>query len=169
MHAPMTSLERRSGAAPAASAAFATPAWYGAMSNQVIGFFHQLRRIPIEAWYRFADADPHVAGDERPRDSSLTPAIQLLLESQADQMARARLREVMETMPGVVQRIRRRIDDELAVIDGIAPPAAVARMRRAARLAACAVAARPFLSPAEFERLYRPFRMLIPPTAIAAR
>ena len=111
MHAPMTSLERRDGAAPAAA---------------TVAFFHQLRRIPIEAWHRFSDADPHAAGDERPRD-------------------------------------------DLASIDGIAPPGAVARMRRAARLAACAVAARPFLSPAEFERLYRPFRMLIPPAAFAAR
>ena len=166
MHAPMTSPERRDGAAPAAGTA---GAWYGTMSSQVISFFHHLRRVPIETWLRFADADPHVAGDERPRDTSLTPAVQLLLESQADRLARARLREVMETMPGAVQRIRRRIDDELAAIEGIAPAHAVTRMRRAARLAACAVAARPSLSPAEFERLYRPFRMLIPPGALAAR
>ena len=163
MAAPVTDVEHREGAASGAGA------WYGVMSAQVISFFHHLRRIPIETWHRFADADPHVAGDERPREAGLTPALHLLLEAQADQMARARLREVMETMPGVVQRIRRRIDDELAVIEGIAPALAVARMRRAARLAACAVAARPLLAPAEFERLYRPFRMLIPPAASAGR
>jgi hypothetical protein len=85
----------------------------------------------------------------------------------ADRMARARLREAMEAMPDVVRLIRRRIDGELTVCDGIAATAAVVRMRRAARLAACAIAARPALSTAEFERLYRPFRTLIPPQDLA--
>jgi hypothetical protein len=69
----------------------------------------------------------------------------------------------MDTMPSVVRRIRMRIERDLTILDGIVAPAALARMRRAARLAACALAAEHMLSHEEFERLYRPFLGLIPP------
>ena len=138
--------------------------WYGATTAQVLAFFGQLRRVPIGAWCRLAESDPHLLPlDELARSMA---AMDLARETQADRLARARLREVMETMPNAVRRIRNRIDREIGIIEGIASPATVRRLRRAARLAACAIAARPSLSPGEFARLYRPFANLIPPTAI---
>jgi len=149
-------------AAPGADGAPVGSAWYGARSAQVIAFFAHLRRVPIEAWHRCAQADPHVGGPVRADDGS-SPGVVTLRETQADQAARSRLREAMETMPGVVRRIRQRIEHEMAILDGIAPASTVTRMRRAARLAACAVAARPLLTAKEFARLYRPLAELIPP------
>ena len=147
------------------SAAAGITEWYDTAAAQVVAFFGRLRRVPIGTWCRLADADPHITA---PRSGGewLPPASNSpddpLPEAQADRVARARLRELIEEMPGVARRIRRRIDDEIAVVAGIAPPEMVVRMRRATRLAACAVAARPWLSPEEFERLYRPFAELIP-------
>lgn len=138
--------------------------WYGTTTAQVLAFFGQLRRVPIGAWCQLAEHDPHLLPlDELERQMA---AMDLAHEAQADRMARARLREVMETMPNAVRRIRNRIDREIGVIEGIATPLTVRRLRRAARLAACAVAARPLLSPGEFARLYRPFAELIPPTEL---
>ncbi|HEU4563246.1 MAG TPA: hypothetical protein VFS05_01310 [Gemmatimonadaceae bacterium] len=142
--------------------------WYGEMSGPVIAFLTRLRRIPMGAWSRTAEADPLTLADDAV-PAATNPALQLLRDEEADRMARARLSEVMETMPDVVRRIRRRIDSDLTVLDGIAASTAVTRMRRAARLAACAIAARPALSAAEFERLYRPFLELIPPQDLALR
>jgi len=141
-----------------------TADWYGATTAQVLAFFGQLRRVPIGAWCQLAENDPHLLPiDELERQMA---AVDLAREAQADRQARAHLREVMETMPNAVRRIRNRIDREIAIIEGIASPTTVRRLRRAARLAACAIAARPLLSPSEFARLYRPFAELIPPTAI---
>jgi hypothetical protein len=141
--------------------------WYGATTAQVLAFFGQLRRVPIGAWCQLAEHDPHLLSpDELERQMA---AMDLARETQADSQARAHLREVMETMPNAVRRIRNRIDREIGIIEGIAAPATVRRLRRAARLAACAIAARPLLSPGEFARLYRPFEELIPPTAIEAQ
>ena len=138
--------------------------WYGATTAQVLAFFGQLRRVPIGAWCQLAEHDPHLLPlDELKRHMA---AMDLVRETQADRLARAHLREVMETMPSAVRRICNRIDREIGIIEGIASPATVRRLRRAARLAACAIAARPALSPGEFTRLYRPFADLIPPTAI---
>jgi hypothetical protein len=138
--------------------------WYGATTAQVLAFFGQLRRVPIGAWCQLGENDLHLLpGDELERQMA---AMDLACEAQADRVARAHLREVMETMPNAVRRIRNRIDREIGIIDGIASPATLRRLRRAARLAACAIAARPALSPGEFARLYRPFAELIPPTAI---
>ena len=134
--------------------------WYGENTKQVIAFFGQLKRIPIATWNRSAQADPHVGARER--DGAPPDAVTTLLDEQADQEARARLRDAMEAMPGVVRRIRRRIDQEMTILDGIAPTETVTRMRRVARLAACAIAARPLLPPEDFARLYRPFVELIP-------
>ena len=148
------------------SAAAGITEWYDTAAAQVVAFFGRLRRVPIGTWCRMAGDDPHVtaprSGSEGLPPASDSPGDPLLPEAQADRVARARLRELIEEMPGVARRIHRRIDDEVAVVAGIAPPEMVVRMRRAARLAACAVAARPWLSPEEFERLYRPFAELIP-------
>jgi len=137
--------------------------WYGAAGAQVIAFFGRLKRVPIAVWHRSAQADPHIGAREPGAADEAPAAVRTLREEQADQVARARLRDAMETMPGVVRRIRRRIDQEMAIVDGIATPETVTRMRRAARLAACAVAARPLLTPDDFARLYRPMADVIPP------
>jgi hypothetical protein len=135
--------------------------WYGEMTPQVAAFLERLRRIPAEAWATAADRDPHIAPADAATDDGQR-AMQFLRDLETDQLARARLRDVMEAMPDVVRRIRRRVDEDLTVLDGIASKVSLSRMRRSARLAACALAARPHLSVAEFERLYRPFRTLIP-------
>lgn len=141
--------------------------WYGTMTAQVLAFFGRLRRVPIGAWCSLAETDPHTAVPHVvERQAS---AVDIAREVQADSQARARLREVMETMPDAVRRIRNRIDGEIGIVDGIASPVVVRRIRRAARLAACAIAARPWLSTEEFARLYRPFAELIPATALEAQ
>jgi hypothetical protein len=142
----------------------ASDSWYGAMTGQVNGFFGRLRRVSADAWVDSACADPHTA--MRSADLVAHLADEPLgfdPEYVADQLARARLRDIMDTMPSVVRRIRMRIERDLTILDGIVAPAALARMRRAARLAACALAAEHMLSHEEFERLYRPFLGLIPP------
>jgi len=155
-------------AAKPATRSVATAAeWYGATTAQVLAFFGQLRRVPIGAWCQLAENDPHLLPAEEAEPHAT--AIELARETQADRQARAHLREVMETMPNAVRRIRNRIDRDIGVLEGIASPTSVRRLRRAARLAACAIAARPLLSPSEFARLYRPFAELIPPKAIEAQ
>ena len=134
--------------------------WYGENTKQVIAFFGQLKRIPIATWNRCAQADPHVGARER--DGAPPDAVTTLLDEQADQEARARLRDAMEAMPGVVGRRRRGRDPGVTLRGGVASTETVTRMRRVARLAACAIAARPLLPPDDFARLFRPFVELIP-------
>lgn len=133
---------------------------FGEATPYVVAFFRRLRRIPVGAWSQQAASDPHAA-KPRMTDTAI-PAIERTPDAVADSAARARLREIMDTMPDVVRRIRQRIDHEVAVVDRMAPRATIARMRRATRLAACAIAARPWLTPDEFDRLYRPFAEIIP-------
>ncbi len=134
---------------------------YGAMTAEVSAFLAQLRRTPVDAWRHAAETDGHigvlteVGVEARAGGPSLGGR-------DADQRARARLRELMDTMPDVVRRIRTSIEHDLSILEGIAAPPVVAHMRRAARLAACSIAARQFLAPEEFARLYRPFTALIP-------
>jgi hypothetical protein len=137
--------------------------WYGAMTAQVAAFLARLRRVPADAWYRAATEDGHIVAS-----ATLAPAVLRRREVREDEAARARLRQVMDSMPAVARRIRRRIDEELTVLDGIATVSTLTQMRRAARIAACAVAARPFISDADFERLYRPFERLVPTEELAA-
>lgn len=140
--------------------------WYGEMTAQVTAFLTRLRRVPADAWYRAATEDGHIVARRRP-GATLAPAVLRRREVREDEAARARLRAVMDSMPAVARRIRRRIDEELTVLDGIATVSTLTQMRRAARIAACAVAARPFISDADFERLYRPFERLVPTEELA--
>ena len=136
---------------------------YGPMTPQVVAFFARLRKVPAEAWAAAAAHDAHInVHEETRRPGDGEPVGDIMYDLEADQLARANLREAMETMPDVARRIRHRIDDDLSILDGIASRTATARMCRAARLAALALAARPMLSPSDFERLYRPFDNLIP-------
>ena len=131
--------------------------WYGAASVHVVQFLNNLRMTPASSWLEVAATAP--IEDEPIGDRTITP----LLEEQVDYAARRRLHAVLESMPAVVRRIRNRVNNDLAVFEGIMPSAAMQRMRRAAHLAAFAVAARPHISADDFRRLYRPFIQLIPP------
>jgi hypothetical protein len=141
------------------------PGRYGAMTAEVTAFLTRLRRTPADAWSRSAAADEHVVAKVRP--GSAAPPAERREEAREDRLARARLRVILDSMPMVARRVRRRIDEELALLDGIATVGMLTQMRRAARLAAFALAARPLLTDEEFARLYRPFATLIPPDELA--
>lgn len=147
-------------------AAAAQPDSLGTLSAEVTTFLGRLRRIPADDWFRAASADGHIRAKLQPNDIAV-PLPTRRRDAREDQLARARLRDVMDRMPAVARRIRRRIDEELTILDGIATVGTLTQMRRAARLAACAIAARPFLSAEDFERLYRPFDSLIPASDLA--
>ncbi len=131
---------------------------FGAMTAEVTAFLARLRRIPAESWFHSASSDAHILARLQP-DRGMGSG----LDVQEDALARGRLRGAMDRMPGVARRIRRRIDEELTNLDGITTVGSLTQMRRAARLAAFALAARPLLSPDDFARLYRPFDSLVPP------
>lgn len=137
------------------------PEGYGAMSAEVTAFLARLRRIPADAWFHSASSDAHIRARLHPDVSERSR-----LEEEEDALARGRLRGAMDRMPGVARRIRRRIDEELSNLDGITTVGTLTQMRRAARLAACALAARPLLTADDFERLYRPFESLVPPSEL---
>ena len=132
------------------------PGRFGSATESVKLFLNKLRRIPLEEWARCAEPDPRL---EPAADAA--PSLAQLRELERDDEARNRLHAVMESMPEVASRIKHRIDTSLAVAESFASRATVARMRRVAREAAYAVAARPSLTASEFERLYRPFSTLI--------
>lgn len=127
--------------------------WYGAMTPDVVAFFAWLRALPAEAWAEIATREPH-------HDRAISP-LALLRALHADRVARSRLRDVMQSMPKVVPRIRRRVDELLAVLDVVAPHAKATRIRRAVRLAACAIAARAALAPGDVAVLVRPLEELV--------
>ena len=143
---------------PFTPAAPADQGWYGAASAHVARFLHRLRCVPANMWMQAAVEEPS-GGTAAPATGVIT---EQLLEEQADYAARSRLHDVMESMPVVVKRIRRRIDHDLAVLEGIVPPGAMRRRRRAAPRAAFGLAAQPMLDPDDVARLYRPFEELIP-------
>ena len=143
------------------------PGELGPMTPAVARFLQRLRRTPADAWLRQAAADEHIASKLRAGTAAASLA-ERRAGSLEDRLARARLRDIMDAMPAVARRIRQRIDEELSGHDGIATVGTLAQMRRAARLAACALAARPMLADDEFARLYRPFASLIPADELTA-
>ena len=112
-------------------------------------FFTRLRKVPLSAWI---DAAVPYA-DTRGEDD---------FESEPTSVARARLRAIVDRMPAGLTLAKARVQDYAAVAEGFAPHGVVSRMRRVALTAALALIARPHLSQADFERLYRPFSALIP-------
>lgn len=138
------------------SAPPARHAWYGSASAGVSRFLHALQGLPARAWLAASEA---VA---TPRRRGLDPSYVPLMEELADQAARHRLHEALKAMPGVVAHVRRRVDDLLRTFEDVLPAPSLARMRRAARLAALAIAAQPHLRPEDVARLCRPFRGLVP-------
>jgi hypothetical protein len=152
---------RVTGTHPFAPGAPAAQGWYGAASAHVARFLHRLRCVPANMWMQVSAEDASAPGPSGESAPAGIITVQLL-EEQADYAARSRLHDVMESMPVVVGRIRRRIDQDLAVLEGIVPAGAMRRMRRAAHLAAFGLAAQPMLPPEDVARLYRPFEELIP-------
>jgi hypothetical protein len=131
------------------------------MPEPVALFLHALRRVPLAAWDRCASACPLAA----PGVEVGAVAGSLSADAVPRTSARAaweRVNAALVTMPGLAQRIARRVDDHLAVCEGMATKASAARMRVAAHLAAAALAVRPLLSAREFDDLYGPFAHLIP-------
>lgn len=148
---------------PFTPAAPADQGWYGAASAHVARFLHRLRCVPANMWMQAAVEEPTIGAAAAAAPAPLAGVItEQLLEEQADYAARSRLHDVMESMPVVAKRIRRRVDHDLAVLEGIVPPGAMRRMRRAAHLAAFGLAAQFMLDPDDVARLYRPFEELIP-------
>lgn len=144
----------------------AAAGWYGAATGHVMLFLRSLRRLPASEWLRVtessqrarAGADGQVVGD----------GIDPVLEEQLHHMARRRLYQALETMPQVVRRISDRINMELAVLEAFVPEVALQRMRRAAHLAAFAIAAQHLLPREDVQRLYRPFDAIVPVPEILA-
>lgn len=131
---------------------------YGAMTAQVNTFITLLRRVPISAWCQ-SITEHGVASQWATAELVLSGEMP---SRRATEGARVRLREILGTMPGVANRIRRRVGEIAAACEGIAPCESTAGMRLAAQVAAAAIAASTQLSPAEFDELYAPFQELIP-------
>lgn len=134
--------------------------WFGAASAHVARFLNQLRCLPAATWLEATERS--ALSDEFDQRYSASPS-RLLLEEQADYAARRRLHLALRSMPRVVERIRSRINSDLAIFSEILPETAVHKMRRIAHLAAFAIAAHPYISREDLRRLYRPFLDLIPP------
>lgn len=128
----------------------------------VRGFYQHLRRLPLGIWAKLAE-DPELDDAEHP----------FLLRadehrsSSPDRRARARLRQIIDEMPGAAAQVRARVHGLVAVADGFVHPRAVARMRKVALTAALALVARPKLTEEEFGLLYRPFARAIPLNELA--
>ena len=155
--------------APGTAGTTAAGEWYGARHAQVVAFLDRLRRVPLDAWMRAVESEVRQSVGSRADAPDEPMGLRILQEELADQAAREHLHDAMDSMPRVLARIRRRVDDESTVLDGLVSSATAGRMRRAARLAACALAARPLLPPRDFDRLYKPFAALIPPSQLASR
>lgn len=140
---------------------FAAPldadARHGELPPLAAGFLERLRRLPLGSWADAARALDESGGLTLSGDVSapLTDA------------ARARLRWLMDEMPGVTTKARRRVHDLAAVAQGFLHPREVARMKKAALTAVLALVARPDLDDDEFARLYAPFATLLPLEALA--
>ena len=112
-------------------------------------FFARLRKVPLSAWIDAAVPFADVRGEDD-------------FESEPTAAARARLRAIVDRMPAGLTLAKERVQDYAAVAEGFAPHGVVSRMKRVALTAALALLARPLLSQAEFDRLYKPFSALIP-------
>lgn len=125
------------------------PSSASGIPSSVLWFLEQLRRLPMGAW---ADA-ARLAEASRPPQTTL---------GSLHAGGRARLRHAVDASPVLTTRVRARVHDIVAVLDGFLHPVDVLRMKKAALDAALAVAAKSSLDPDDFDRLYAPFADLIP-------
>ena len=108
----------------------------------VIRFCERLRHLPLGVWADLASAAP-VLGN-------------------GVSSARERLRDRVDSLPGVVTHVTPRIQELAAVAEEFVPPAVSARMKSTALTAALALLVRDQLSSEDFNTLYGPFAQAIP-------
>lgn len=111
-------------------------------------FSERLRHIPLGVWAEVSERLDDETADTRHGPNAAA--------------ARARLRQIADTMPGAVSRVRGRVLELVSCAEGFFRPDTLRRMKKAALTAAIALAARPQLAQEEFERLYEPFSGVIP-------
>jgi hypothetical protein len=115
-------------------------------------FSERLRHLPMGMWADLAEqmGSQRSGAPRAPHDPNAVAA------------ARHRLRQVADSMPGAVIRVRGRILELVSCAEGFIRPDVLARMKKVALTAAIALTARPHLAPEEFDRLYEPFAGAIP-------
>ena len=133
---------------------------YGSMTRHVLAFYARLARLPLDDWSGVSQAVARVRATLDELEVAVAEPDAESLEAAA--AARARLRVVMDALPGPLTRAKRRVRGIASVAEGIVAPGAQARMERVALIAVLALIARPHLSAEDFELLYRPFSSLIP-------
>jgi hypothetical protein len=116
-------------------------------------FSERLRHLPMGMWAELS---------ERTGQTSVADARVAAHDANAGAVARRRLREVANSMPGAVVRVRGKILEMVACAEGFVRPDVIARMKKVALTAAIALTARPHLAPDEFDTLYEPFAGAIP-------
>src|SRR5688572_21960606 len=87
--------------------------------SSVLWFLEQLKRLPMGAW---ADAARRVEMDRAPRTDG----------QRLHAAGRARLRHAVDASPVLTTRVRARVHDVVAVLDGFLHPVDVLRMKKAA-------------------------------------
>ncbi len=132
---------------------------YGEMTPLVRQFFSRLMKLPLGVWIAISEPKEGWATD---------PLLAQRSDDPEEAVARAKLRRVMDQMPGALTRAKRRVHDITDVAAGLTAEAVHAPMTRAAVTAVLALIARPYLSAQEFVRLYHPFAELIPVEALEA-
>ena len=133
---------------------------YGTMTRQVLAFYSRLSKLPLDDWSSVSHTMPRVRASPVDIFVAMTEPDDDSLEAAA--AARARLRAVMDTMPGALARAKNRVRSISGVAEGLVADGTLARMQRVALIAVLALIARPHLSADDFDCLYRPFATLIP-------
>jgi hypothetical protein len=133
---------------------------FGEMTPQVVRFLGRLARVPIGTWSQIAQSVP--ADQHRVPLADAPPIDEEEEEIGELAAARARLRAIVDGMPGPLERAEQRVRVVSRVAQGMVDEAVLARMHRVALTAVLALAAQPYLSESDFTLLYSPFAPLIP-------
>ena len=133
----------------------------GELPPEVAAFLERLRRLPLGAW---ADAG-RLLEELDARPAAAGPLADVAAHGAE---VRAELRQVVNAMPREARQIRSRVLHLATVAHGFVHPSDVARMKKAALVAALALVARPALGPARFGRAYAPFATSIPADSLLA-
>lgn len=126
-----------------------TPSALGLVADEqelpevVIGYFNNLRRVPVGQWAAVA-RDAVDSGND------------------AAAAAHASLRRVVSRVPGLAVQTQRRVQNLVEIAATCLPAADASAMRRVALGAALALATRSLLGDESFTLLYEPFASLIP-------
>ncbi len=118
----------------------------------VLAFLQRLKRLPLGIWADVAFTRTARTADVTVRNGAASSLAE----------ARARLRKLIDTRPGLAARIRPRVYELAGVAEAFLHPAVVARMKKVGLTASLALGVRDHLSEEDFEQLYAPFAELIP-------